>query len=429
MLSGQFTNVPVETIIVLPDRQRKEIDEGHIQSLAESIRVRGLIHPIVIRRDHTLVAGECRLRAHQLLGFDHILVQYVEDMPEIELELLELEENVKRKNLTWQEEVLAVVRYHKTQKTAKENWTIAKTAEELGMSDASVINCILVERNFDIEEVAKATNFSTAKNFASRREERQQTQAKRELNDEISATFTPVEKTITEVGAPNPRETPRAEIVCQSALEWFQAPTLTGINFLHCDFPYGIGTGDKIGQSGAKAMGGYADGAEIYFELLEAMTAHQEKFLSSSSHLIFWFSMTHYVRTREILEAAGWRVFLPLLIWHKSDNAGILADPARVPRNITEVALLASFGDRKIVRSVANAYSGPTTKKFHMSEKPYAMLSHFFRMFVDESTVMLDPTCGSGMAIKVSNDMGARNSLGLELNPDYALDAKRNLEE
>jgi DNA modification methylase len=63
-----------------------------------------------------------------------------------------------------------------------------------------------------------------------------------------------------------------------------------------------------------------------------------------------------------------------------------------------------------------------------MSEKPTAILEHFFRMIVDETTVMVDPTCGSGNSVKVAEALGASWSLGMDMNPDYVDAAKENLE-
>jgi DNA modification methylase len=49
-------------------------------------------------------------------------------------------------------------------------------------------------------------------------------------------------------------------------------------------------------------------------------------------------------------------------------------------------------------------------------------------MLVDESTIMLDPTCGSGNSVKVAEELGASYSLGIEMNADYVERAKQNLD-
>ena len=46
-------------------------------------------------------------------------------------------------------------------------------------------------------------------------------------------------------------------------------------------------------------------------------------------------------------------------------------------------------------------------------------------MFVDETTVMLDPTCGSGNAVAVARDLKAKKVLGVEVNKDFYGDAVR----
>jgi hypothetical protein len=41
-------------------------------------------------------------------------------------------------------------------------------------------------------------------------------------------------------------------------------------------------------------------------------------------------------------------------------------------------------------------------------------------MFVDEHTVMLDPTCGSGTAVRAAEEMKAANVRGLEIDKEFA---------
>lgn len=57
------------------------------------------------------------------------------------------------------------------------------------------------------------------------------------------------------------------------------------------------------------------------------------------------------------------------------------------------------------------------------------MLSHFFRMFVDESTTMFDPTAGSANALQVADSMGASYILGYEMDEEFYLRAKGKLEQ
>jgi DNA modification methylase len=177
----------------------------------------------------------------------------------------------------------------------------------------------------------------------------------------------------------------------------------------------------------ADTLAGYADTPEIYFELLSTFVSSQDLFIDESAHLIFWLSFDFYEETKGLLREADWTVLDRPLIWHKTDNRGILPDPNRGPRWCYETALFASRGDRKIAQAVANIVGASTTKEYHMSEKPAAVLEHFFRLTVDETSRVLDPTAGSGMAIKVAEALGAPYSLGLEINGEFFERAKENL--
>lgn len=70
---------------------------GDLASLAESIQRHGLLHPIVIKTDSTLVAGHRRLEAVQLLGWRDIPVTVIDVA---DLLSAERDENAERKDFT-----------------------------------------------------------------------------------------------------------------------------------------------------------------------------------------------------------------------------------------------------------------------------------------------------------------------------------------
>lgn len=80
--------------------QRVRDEYGDMEALAESIKEHGLLHPIVVDSDHNLIAGCRRLLACERIGLTEIEAKVLEDISEKELRILELEENIQRKNLT-----------------------------------------------------------------------------------------------------------------------------------------------------------------------------------------------------------------------------------------------------------------------------------------------------------------------------------------
>lgn len=96
-------NVPIEDIGTSPNQPRKIFNEDELQELANSIDEVGLLQPITVRKldnlKYELIAGERRLRAHQLLNKSVIEVIII-DANDEEASLLTLAENLKRQDLT-----------------------------------------------------------------------------------------------------------------------------------------------------------------------------------------------------------------------------------------------------------------------------------------------------------------------------------------
>jgi ParB family chromosome partitioning protein len=84
--------------------QRVRRDLGNIASLAASIASLGLLHPLVVKPDGTLVAGARRLEAVRSLGWTEVPVTVVHNLTEA-LPLLQAErdENTERKAMTLEE--------------------------------------------------------------------------------------------------------------------------------------------------------------------------------------------------------------------------------------------------------------------------------------------------------------------------------------
>jgi hypothetical protein len=218
-----------------------------------------------------------------------------------------------------------------------------------------------------------------------------------------------------------------APILQASFLEW--APQYQGpkFNLVHCDFPYGIEVFSGPQGRGAEPTG-YKDSPELFLALLECLCNQTDRLCSLSAHLMFWCRLDGgqlEALTRQTFRnlAPSWSFQKFPLVWVKSDNAGIASDPRHNPRHVYETCLLASRGNRQIVRIVGDAYSCPTDKTLHPSTKPEPMLRHFMTMLVDENTSMLDPTAGSGAALRAADSLDAKLVQGLEVEAEFVTGA------
>lgn len=93
-------NVRVEDIKI-KKRIRKDI--GDISELMESISKFGLLNPVTVTEDMELVAGFRRLQACKALGMEQIECSVVPSGSRIDRLLMEADENLARKDLTFAE--------------------------------------------------------------------------------------------------------------------------------------------------------------------------------------------------------------------------------------------------------------------------------------------------------------------------------------
>jgi ParB family chromosome partitioning protein len=97
-------DVDINAIAPNPYQPRTGLDPAKLQQLADSIRVHGVIQPLVVRRAeerdrYTLIAGERRWRAARLAGLTVVSVVVKEAAPQAMLELA-LVENVGRSRVS-----------------------------------------------------------------------------------------------------------------------------------------------------------------------------------------------------------------------------------------------------------------------------------------------------------------------------------------
>jgi hypothetical protein len=92
-----MSDLPIASIVI---GERRREDYGDLDALAASIEQYDLLHPIVIDEASNLVAGERRLEACKRLGWTNVPVRRLGDLTEAERREIELEENLRRKDLT-----------------------------------------------------------------------------------------------------------------------------------------------------------------------------------------------------------------------------------------------------------------------------------------------------------------------------------------
>lgn len=136
-----LTLIPVAAIRPNRDQPRRHFSDEALAELAESIRTRGLLQPIVVCRadeGYELLAGERRFRASQRAGLDRIPALVREGDDRLEIALIE---NLQREDLTPLEEAegLALL-------IERHGYTHREVADLLGKSRPYVSNTLALNR-------------------------------------------------------------------------------------------------------------------------------------------------------------------------------------------------------------------------------------------------------------------------------------------
>lgn len=141
--------VSVELSLLTPNKSqpRREFSGEALKSLAESIRVNGIIQPVCVRKSgegYEIISGERRCRAARYAGLTHVPC-IIMDVGDEQAAVLALIENIQRKDLSYFEEAAAIEKlitvYGLTQEEAaarlgKAQSTIANKLRLLRFSDA-----------------------------------------------------------------------------------------------------------------------------------------------------------------------------------------------------------------------------------------------------------------------------------------------------
>ncbi len=134
--------IPTEQIAPNPDQPRRIFDQTALSELADSIRTRGVIQPLIVRRHpqdaniYQIVAGERRWRASQIAQI-HELPVIIRDFSDAEMLEVAIIENIQRADLNAIDEAASY-----RQLMTRFGHTQEKLAEALGKSRSHIANLL-----------------------------------------------------------------------------------------------------------------------------------------------------------------------------------------------------------------------------------------------------------------------------------------------
>jgi DNA modification methylase len=402
-------HILIKSIIIPPDRQRREFDPVKMQELGNSIADQGLFHAVVLRPSldgPTLVAGERRLRAmdelhtlgrtfkhnNEVVPLNHAPVVTLGELNAYQVAEAELEENIRRDDLTWQERAAANKKLHELRQAQALDegrvHTLVDTALEIrgGSSPRDQDNIrkdLVVAKYLDDADVVGAKTAQEAYKIIKKKE---QTALHAELGAEVGKTFGAHSHVLLQGN-------------CISFLnDWFIDPVGPRFDVILTDPPYGMGA-DEFGDAAGKLSGtthNYSDDEASFRWLMQQFLPYSFFLTKPQAHMYLCCDIDQFHWLRDEAIKAGWQVFRTPLINHKL-NSGRVPWPETGPRRTWEAILYAVKGNRPvnfIAPDLLQTAGDPQLG--HGAQKPIALFYDLLKRSVRPGDSVLDPFAGTG---------------------------------
>ena len=401
--------------IKVSDRARTEM--GSVGELCTSIQKFGLLNPIIIDQYMNLHCGERRLRAFRELRLEFIPCRFIENLSEVEKLEVELDENIRRKELTWTEELFLKEKITRKWQELEPKTTLETIASRLNMSDDVLKTDLFLVKSCKDNPELQTEKEKTA---ALRKAREIQNIAIRNLMVQASGavksvpTLPNLEQTNSELSQTsvytNQYTKDNITIYNDDCLNILKAIQTEFIDCIISDPPYGI---DFDGNSDFQNwLSTFRDDHEFVFTtLLPPILTELYRVLKPDGHFYFFYAMIHHQRFLELVKSVGFKPQYVPLIWWKGSQGGL---KERYRMDYEPVLFGGKDGGRRLTQpaSTVQSYQNPTNK-LHPAEKPVSLLEYYITQSTIEGEVVLDCFAGSGSTILAAFNQN-RVGIGIE---------------
>lgn len=400
-------------------------DYGDLTDLKFSIQTQGLINPIAVMRqpegekEFILVAGGRRLRAMQELALEDVPVRIFEKFDELTLRLLELAENLQRKDMTWQEQNKLQREIHALQQKmhgaasphSNSGWRIEDTAQMLGVSKATISESISLGEKMEkygsvLGDPSKYKTENEARKAVKTVEEAmiRAELARRAEKKQSSNNFVQLMSN---------------NYILGDCIEGLAKTPDETFDFAEVDPPYGIDL-DKIKRDN-DCVGYNEVEQDNYLVFTRQVLTQVYAKLKPNSFCVYWFGMEPWLEYiyRIAIEVGFTGSRIPL-IWTKPNGQSL--NPSQSLATAYETAFVFRKGSPALAkpgRTNIFAYTPiAANKKFHPTQKPLDLYQEIYQTFSFEGAKCVVPFAGSGASL-VAAAMCKRQAVGWDLTEEF----------
>jgi ParB-like chromosome segregation protein Spo0J len=419
------------SVDVLLKGYRYRQDLGDIESLKQSIQNSGLWHPIVVKEDgddppsYKLLAGGRRLAAVKELGWDKVMANiYPEDLDDLDSHLIELFENLDRKDMEYPEQVALTGRVHKLMQEKlgakgtrpnSEGHSMHDTATLLGRAVSTVSADIKLAEAIEVlPELAKCKD---------KREAMKMLEA---LEGTLHANEIAAE--IEKQRAETPTEKMRHQImnsyIVGDFFEKVKDVQDGSIDLIEIDADWGaidLESRPVENQELHKMkVAGYTKAEGDYLEYMDRVLAACVPKLNQTGWMLNWCAFhPNGNAIWMLMEKHGLRGPGTPIIWAKPSGQ-VRAVETNLVRTY-EVCFYGRKPDARLIiegrRDVIHENTVASDSRIHITEKPIELMENLYRVFVQPGSRIYIPFLGSGNGILAAYNLGC-TAFGSDLSQE-----------
>lgn len=417
--------------INIPVRYR--IDYGDIESLAKSISLTTLFNPVIVTQNHDLNQGGRRLSALRLIyainhpeesnieleRYDDVSIHIIQNCQDANLKegllrigfhvkihnfedrydelVMELEENIRRKDLDWKERAMLIKAIdeekRKLSKEGKEkdNWGIRDTAAHLQLSTATISHDLRIAEALE----AGDTNIVNAKD------------RKTALNTILFNTEQALYCELQRRKAERLKNTKASgNLYNLDALELAKQLKIGDFNHVITDPPYAIEF-DELTEEKHESENYIEMSREEYYPYMTALAEEIYSKIQWAGYFVCFCAHEHWHNLASIFEEVGFSVSSNPLIWYKEGSPGKNNHPDKHLTSVAEFAVVAWKGIPEMNKpGKGNVFPYKNyidvKERFHITQKPIELLEDVIDTFTKPGETLVDFFMGSGSTIKAA---------------------------
>lgn len=411
---------------------RFRVDYGDMDEFCASFKT-GQLERICVKEmgdgKYKLLAGGRRCKAAELIKAETIRADvWPKNMTEREMLWVELEENIRRKNMTWQEEVNL------------QNKLLTLTKELVGPEDRGREMTILAKTTgADLSTVSRDIKLhqamKTIPQIAAAPTKRDAIKLLTKMEEAVihKELAKRAEKRNATTGVDKIRQDILKSFIVGDFFKNVGRVPENCINFIDLDPPYGIDYEDiHSGRADEnKSIGEFHEvSEEEYYGFMEKVGKECFRVCTSNAWLVCWCSIWRLDDTFKALTKAGFLMEKSPIIWVKPGNQGRNRNPSTKKTVDYEVALYGRKGNAQLVKQgTGSVYSAVrAAKNIHPTEKPVPLLVDVFKDFVSPGQRIMSPFLGSGNTLLAANLVGAQ-AFGFDLSEEFKASFNVRLQE